>query len=392
MPSPPSRRLGAGGGCSESDRSASGRACSLSPVLRVWVQAGGLRHADCSRSELHSRSFGCGRRGISGSVNLDQDDTFRCMEEPASVAPNRCKTSLAPIYGLQSESSPALHLPLSLCLVLSLRTNLALAKFVEDQTVHGFLPVPGRRHRRYYRTSSSSFPGPYTVPVGLASITLDKVSESRKCSVSLSHSQVSSLETMLSSVCEVTSWLDWWLSTCGGFREHLPDEVRGNFEWLMLSGSRALEFMGTQGVTGLGNLVLSHRDSLLLDARSTVLAEEVARLLYADLPSSPGIFPTPLLDSPLNKMHAASNDALVQLTLHPPKISRKSLAGPSKAGSSSASSADRGGVSPVVPRLQQPASANPSSSSSQRGRKKMGNKGKAPFSGASGGSGRSGGK
>ena len=134
------------------------------------------------------------------------------MEEPASVALNRCKTSLAPIYGLQSESSPSLHLPLSpLLRPLLEEINLALSKFVEDQTIHGFLPVPGRRHRRYYRTSSSSFPGQYTVPPGLASITLDKVSKSRKRSVSLSHSQVSSLETMLSGVCEVTSW---WI---GGF-------------------------------------------------------------------------------------------------------------------------------------------------------------------------------
>ena len=131
------------------------------------------------------------------------------MEEPASVAPNRCKTSLAPIYGLQSEPSPALHLPLSPLLRSLLEdTNLALSKFMEDQTVHGFFLVPNRRHRRYCRTSSSSFPGPYTVPLGLVSISLDKVSESQKRSVSLSHSQVSSLETMLSSVCEVTSgWI-----------------------------------------------------------------------------------------------------------------------------------------------------------------------------------------
>ena len=59
-------------------------------------------------------------------------------------------------------------------------------------------------------------------------------------------------------MCEVTSWLDWWLSTCGGFREQLTDEACGNFERLMLSGSRALEFLGNQGVTALGNLVLSH--------------------------------------------------------------------------------------------------------------------------------------
>ena len=122
-------------------------------------------------------------------------------------------------------------------------------------------------------------------------ITLDKVSESWKRSVSLSHLQVSSLEPMLSSVCEVTSWLNWWLSTCRGFREHLTDEAHGNFERLMLSGSRAVEFLGNQGITALGSLVSSHQDSLLLDAWSMHPAEEVARLCYADFPSSSGIFP-----------------------------------------------------------------------------------------------------
>ena len=76
----------------------------------------------------------------------------------------------------------------------------------------------------------------------------------------------------------------------GGFREQLTNEARGNFERLMLSGLRALEFLGNQGVTALGSLVLPRRDFLLLDAWSTVPAEEVSRLHYDDLPSSSGIF------------------------------------------------------------------------------------------------------
>ena len=50
------------------------------------------------------------------SLDLDRDDSFRAvlhlirefhsLEEPASVALKRCKTSLTPVYGLQSESSP----------------------------------------------------------------------------------------------------------------------------------------------------------------------------------------------------------------------------------------------------------------------------------------------
>ena len=194
--------------------------------------------------------------------------------------------------------------------------------------------MPGRRHRRCYRTSSSSFPGPYSVPPGVTSITLEKASEARKRSVSLSTSQVSSMEIMLSGVCEVSSWLDWWLSTCGGFRKHLPDEVRADFEWLILSGSRAFEFLASQGCTALGNLVLSRRDSLLADVRSMVPAEEVAHLRYSPHPETVVLFPSPLLDSALTKMRAAVNDALVQRTLHPPRIPRKPEAAGGSAGSS----------------------------------------------------------
>ena len=68
---------------------------------------------------------------------------FHSMEEPAGVPSARCKTSLASIYGLMSETSTAFHLPTSpLMRSLLDDTNLALSKFLEDQTVHGFLPVP----------------------------------------------------------------------------------------------------------------------------------------------------------------------------------------------------------------------------------------------------------
>ena len=97
------------------------------------------------------------------ALDIDGDDSFRSvlalirnfhsMEELAGVPAAQCKTSLASIYGLMSESSPVFHLPTSpLMRSLLDDTNLALSKFLEDQTVHGFLPVPSRTHRRYYRT------------------------------------------------------------------------------------------------------------------------------------------------------------------------------------------------------------------------------------------------
>ena len=251
---------------------------------RPWSSAGAERYRSGFGGRLSPAPSGEADDDRSSALDIDRDDSFRSvlalirnfhsMEEPAGVPSARCKTSLASIYGLMSETSPAFHLPTSpLMRSLLDDTNLALSKFLEDHTVHGFLPVPSRRNRRYYRTSSSSFPGPYSVPSGVTSITQEKASEAKKRSVSLPASQVSSMETMLSGICEVASWLDWWLSTCGGFRENLPVEVCADFERLILSGSRALEFLARQGCTALGNLVLSRRDSLLADVRSTVPAE-----------------------------------------------------------------------------------------------------------------------
>ena len=303
--------------CSSSDSSEDERADAFSP-RDGGARAGGSTW-DYGRPRSYARvdpdQSGARRRspGPSGvadddrsttfeSVDFAWDDSFRTvlglirefhdMAEPATVPGARCKTSLASAYGLAADSYPAFSLPLSpLLSTLLIDINSDLSKFMEDQTVHGFLPVPGRRQRRYYGTSTSSFPGPYSVPPGMTSITMEKASEVRKRSVSLSASQVSSMETMLSGMCEVASWLDWWLSTCGGYRDLLPVEARADFERLMMSGSRALEFLASQGCTTLGNLVLSRRDALLADVRSTVPAEEVARLRYSPLPQSASIFP-----------------------------------------------------------------------------------------------------
>ena len=384
---PQARRARAGGSTWDFDRPRSS--------ARVEPDRSGARR----RSPGPSGAAEDDRSSTFESVDFARDDSFRAvlglirefhdMAEPATVPAARCKTSLASAYGLASDSSPAFTLPVfPLLSTLLIDINSDLSKFLEDQTVHGFLPVPSRRQRRYYGTSTSSFPGLYTVPPGMTSITMEKASEVGKRSVSLSASQVSLIETMLSGMCEVASWLDWWLSTCGGYRDHLPIEVRADFEGLMISGSRALEFLASQGCTTLGNLVLARRDALLVDVRGTVPAEEVARLRYSPLAQSAAIFPHALLDSALLKMRAAASDALVQRTLHPPRIPRK----PAAPGQSSGSSTARSGQASTSGASQAQKQSASSSASGQAGQGKKKGKGKAPFSSSSRGSGRSGGK
>ena len=334
----------------------------------------------------------------------EREDSFRSvlgiirechsLGESAAVPSVRCKTSLGTVFGLQAESSSVPQLPLSPLLKALLDdVNLAYTKFGEDQTVRGFLPIPQRRHRRYYQTSPASFPTPYLVSPVMASLLMEKASEVKKRAVSISHSQVSSLETNLSSVCEATSWLDWWLSTCGSFRDHLSGEVRADFERLMISGSRALEFLGGQGITALGNLVLSRRDSLLQDVRSTVPVEEVARLRHSPLPVSSALFPSPLLEGALVKMRASANDQLVQKTLFPPRIPRRPASDQAKAPSNSGSVLeDRPGSSQTGGRSYRHGQGSSSSSSSYRGGRGGSRKGGRPFSRSSSRSGKSGGK
>ena len=62
------------------------------------------------------------------------------------------------------------------------------------------------------------------------------------------------------------------------FSESLPDEARVDFDRLIVSGWKALEFLDSQAIAALGNLVLLRRDFLLTDVRSTVPTEELSRL------------------------------------------------------------------------------------------------------------------
>ena len=87
------------------------------------------------------------------------------------------------------------------------------------------------------------------------------------------------------------------------------------------------------------------------------------------------VLSSPLLDLALLKMRAAASDALVQRTLHPPRIPRKPVATGQSSGSSTARSG-QAGTSGAHQAQKQSSSSSPSGQSGQR---KTKGKGKAPF-------------
>ena len=88
---------------------------------------------------------------------------------PPETTPHPDRSAMARHLGLPLDHAPALHLPASqLTKALIDDVNAHMCKFREDQTQGAFLPIPGRRSRRFYRTSKPLFLAPYQIPPGVA--------------------------------------------------------------------------------------------------------------------------------------------------------------------------------------------------------------------------------
>ena len=320
------------------------------------------------------------RAGSTEPPVLEKDAPFRQVLKsirdyhgfptPRETTPHPDRSAMARHLGLPLDHAPALHLPASqLTKALIDDVNVHMRKFGEDQTQGAFLPIPGCRSRRFYRTSEPLFPAPYQIPPGVAPLVQESSTDVKRRPTTFSPSLSSSQEVLLSSACETASWIDLALPACSNFGSRLPADSKPEFERMMLSVGRAVEFLASQVVTALGNHVLAKRDSLLRDPQPMVPVEALSRLRHARLPSSSAaIFPTPLLDEALSKSRASANDALVKKSLHPPRIPKRVSSGQGKSRPR-ASSVDRGGESPVTPRSQESSQHQRSSTSGHRGKK-----------------------
>ena len=106
--------------------------------------------------------------------------------------------------------------------------------------------------------------------------------------------------------------------------ESVPVEACAFFDRLLLSTPRALECLACQVLTAFGFLVLLRRDSLFVDILSSVW---------------PRKWHTGTILFELSKMREVPFDALVQRTLHPPRILRNPVSGCESPGLSSTASA-----------------------------------------------------
>ena len=296
------------------------------------------------------------RAGSTEPPVLEKDAPFRQILKsirdyhgfptPPETTPHPDRSAMARHLGLPLDHASALHLPASqLTKALIDDVNAHVRKFGEGQTQGAFLPIPGRKSRRFYRTSEPFFPAPYQIPPGVAPLVQESSADVKRRPTTFSPSLSSSQEVLLSSACETASWIDLALPTCSNFGSRLPADSKPEFKRMMLSVGRAVEFLASQVVIALGNHVLAKQDSLLRDPQSMVPVKALSRLRHAPLlSSSAAIFPTPLLDEALSKSRASANDALVKKSLHPPRIPKKVSSGQGRSRPR-ASSVDRGGES-----------------------------------------------
>ena len=266
-------------------------------------QADAAPRERCAGERRDARAFpaapGEGEDERAGSTEppvLEKDAPFRQalksirdyhgFPTPPETTPHPDRSAMARHLGLPLDHAPALHLPASqLTKALIDDVNAHMRKFGEDQTQGAFLPIPGRRSRRFYRTSEPLFPAPYQIPPGVAPLVQESSTDVKRRSTTFSPSLSSSQEVLLSSACETASWIDLVLPACSNFGSRLPADSKPEFERMMLSVGRAVEFLASQVVTALGNHVLAKRDSLLRDPQSMVPVEALSRLRHAPLVS-----------------------------------------------------------------------------------------------------------
>ena len=160
--------------------------------------------------------------------------------------------------------------------------------------------------------------------LGMTSLTFLSRSELNWSSISLPAQLILVLEVGAATVCEVSSWMDWWLGAVSTFQEHLPAEEQSLFSRLLDSGHKCISMSARTGIALYANLMLVHRDGVLKHVQSTVPQEAVALMRNAALPSMVSLVPDDLARSALEKKRAAEQDALFQKAIASPKIPRVS--------------------------------------------------------------------
>ena len=162
--------------------SRSSRGCSPQPGPSSQTQTDAAPRERRAGERREARSFPAApgeeedeRAGSTEPPVLEKDAPFRQVLKsirdyhgfptPPETTLHPDHSAMARHLGLPLDHAPALHLPASqLTKTLIDNVNAHMRKLGEDQTQGAFLSIPGRRSRRFYRTSEPLFPAPYQIP------------------------------------------------------------------------------------------------------------------------------------------------------------------------------------------------------------------------------------
>ena len=151
------------------------------------------------------------RAGSTEPPVLEKDAPFRQVLKsirdyhgfptPPETTPHPDRSAMARHLRLPLDHAPASQLTKALIDDV----NAHMRKFGKDQTQGAFLPIPGRRSRRFYRTSKPLFPAPYQIPPGVAPLVQESSTDVKRRPTTYLPSLSSSQEVLLSSACETAS-------------------------------------------------------------------------------------------------------------------------------------------------------------------------------------------
>ena len=137
-----------------------------------------------------------------------------------------------------------------------------LYKMDKDRQTKTFIQCPDVGDRRFYQTSPRLLDAPWTLPSNFDDLTKANAPDLRKSDWVISHAQGASLERVLAAGMEMSSWMDWWISSLTHWRSMLPVEELPVFDRYLRSGMRASSSWASHTANALSNLALCRRDFL----------------------------------------------------------------------------------------------------------------------------------
>ena len=221
---------------------------------------------------------------------------------------------------------------------------------VKEFSTQKLIQQSSTRVNRYYELEGSEGSSSFNVSRHVEPMCKSAFEKVKKSSVTLSHSELASVESSAQQTLQAFSYLDWWFSSASQYsKRHLPQESQPFMDRLFQSAVKCLSYGTAAAARTKFNIMLKHRDAVLNHLHSSVSNEDIRAMRASKLPVDNGeLFDSDVCLNALQQYHVKTQ---VEASTKAAQSWKKPTWKP-RPFKPSKFQQPRGGISPVVPPVQ----------------------------------------